>query len=107
MRYASFARAIVLREQIAIKDGCGENFIEVFGTKHKHGFMLHNRSSVGVAGRKESRENHWIRQLFLDLILTQGRKFEDIKTNVTRHVLGTEPTRKCLELPQYNEGKNR
>lgn len=66
-----------------------------------------DRSSVGVAGRKESREDHWIRQRFLDLILTQGRKFEDIKTNVTRHVLGTEPTRKCLELPQYNEGKNR
>ena len=65
--------------------------------RNNYGFMLHN-SSVGVAGRKESRKNHWIRQLFLDLILTQGRKFEDIKTNVTRNILETEPRRKCQEL---------
>lgn len=44
---------LALREQIAIKDGCGENFIEVFGTKHKHGFMLHNRSIFSRCGRTE------------------------------------------------------
>ena len=68
--------------------------------------MLHNGSIFSRCGRTERELGKSLdSSTFLDLILTQGRKFEDIKTNVTRHVLGTEPRRKCQELPQYNEGK--
>ena len=73
-----------------------ERILSKFGTKQ---LWFHVTQFFSRCGRTErEQEKSLDSSTFLDLILTQGRKFEDIKTNVTRNILGTEPRRKCQEL---------
>ena len=85
-----------LREQVAIKPGCGTNFIEVWNeTIMVSCYTI--LQSVWQDGKRAGKIIGFV-NFFQILILTQGRKFEDIKTNVTRNILETEPRRKCQEL---------
>lgn len=90
-----------LREQVAIKDGCGvERILSKFGTKQ---LWFHVTQFFSRCGRTErEQEKSLDSSTFLDLILTQGRKFEDIKTNVTRNIFNTDGTKAKMsgtELP--------